>query len=177
MKRVLLTFFVVLGAFTASYARGFQIQAGYGGYTQMDATDMSDGCKTKNAWGAITGGFTYRVIPKLRIGATYTFSSATLKEGHSGNVYYHAVLANGFYDFYRRGDLKLYSHVGLGFDISHIEGGKPGHSDHYSVNQTYFAYQLSPLGAEYNIGSGCNLFGELGFGAQGLLQVGVRVNL
>ncbi len=176
MKRFLFSLLVVLGISGIASARGFQIQAGYGGYSQMDATKMSDGVKTKTSWGTVTGGFTYRVVPKFRLGATYTFSSTTSKNSEA-DVYYHVVLANGFYDFYRRGDLKLYSHLGLGFDISHITLDAPRGHGSWSENKSYFAFQISPIGAEYNIGSGCNLFGELGFGAQGLLQVGVRVNI
>ena len=48
---------------------------------------------------------------------------------------------------------------------------------HDSYNQTYFAYQFSPLGAQVGISRSATIFGELGFGAQGLLQVGFRFNL
>ncbi|MDE6301231.1 MAG: outer membrane beta-barrel protein [Muribaculaceae bacterium] len=175
MKRIILALVAFLGIAGAASAQKFQIQAGYGGYTQMDATDMSDGSKVNSAWGAATLGFNARITPKIRLGATYTFSSASFKHTDA-NVYYNVVLFNGFYDYFSRGDLKLYAHLGLGFDISHMSGGSVFENNHFSTNQAYFAFQASPLGAEYNIGSGCNLFCELGFGAQGLLQVGVRMN-
>lgn len=177
MKKILLAILTIAAFTGVASAQKFQIQAGYGGYTQMDALDMADGGHVKTAWGAVTGGFTYRVSPKVRLGATYTFSSANYSKPATASAYYHALLFNGFYDYYRQGDLKLYGHVGLGFDITHMSNGVQGRPDHWSYNQSYFAFQVSPLGAEYNIGSGCNLFGELGFGAQGLLQVGVRVNI
>lgn len=47
----------------------------------------------------------------------------------------------------------------------------------YKKNKAYFAMQASPLGAEVNITRGLSMYGELGFGAQGLLQVGLRYNL
>ena len=60
----------------------------------------------------------------------------------------------------------------MGAVISHM---MPYHGDSY--NCTYFAYQFSPLGAHVSISPSWAIFGELGFGAQGLLQVGFRFNL
>ena len=51
----------------------------------------------------------------------------------------------------------------------------PKYNDSY--NKAYFAYQISPLGAEAQIARNVSLYGELGFGAQGLLQVGFRFGL
>ncbi|MDE6301230.1 MAG: porin family protein [Muribaculaceae bacterium] len=171
MKKTLLALVAVLGFAGAASAQDFQFQAGYGGYTQMDASNMAGGANVNTSWGAVTGGFTVRILPGMRVGASYSFSSASYKDNAPGNAYYHSVMFNVMYDYYRRGALTIYSHVGMGVDISHMS--TPG----YSFNKTYYAYQASPFGAEYNIGSGCNLFGEVGYGAQGLLQVGVRVKL
>lgn len=46
-----------------------------------------------------------------------------------------------------------------------------------AYNKGYFAYQISPLGADVQLSRSFTMFGELGFGAQGLLQVGLRLNL
>ena len=51
----------------------------------------------------------------------------------------------------------------------------PEHLDSY--NKTHVAYQIAPLAAEAAISNNLSLFGELGFGAQGLVQVGVKYNL
>lgn len=87
------------------------------------------------------------------------------------NVYYHVIMLNGRYDYYRNSLVKLYGHVGIGCDISHIALYDE------SENKGYFAFQLSPVGAEFDINRNISMFGELGFGAQGLLQVGFRFNL
>ena len=47
----------------------------------------------------------------------------------------------------------------------------------YHKNKGYFAFQVSPVCAEAAIANKVSLFGELGFGAQGLLQVGFRFRL
>ena len=36
--------------------------------------------------------------------------------------------------------------------------------------------QISPVGAEVDLNRNFTIFGELGFGTQGLLQVGARYN-
>ena len=86
-------------------------------------------------------------------------------------MYYHVIMLNGRYDYYRNSIVTLYGHLGVGVDISHITG------EWGSENKGYFAIQASPLGAEASISRSVSMFGELGFGAQGLLQVGFRVRL
>lgn len=78
-------------------------------------------------------------------------------------------MLNGRYEYYSKGFLKLYAHVGLGADISYMQ---PKGGDNYS--RGYFAFQVSPIGAQFNLSRSVGMFGELGFGAQGLLQVGFR---
>lgn len=171
MKKLLLTLIALLGLATAASAQKAQLQLSYGGYTQMDATDMHDGGKVNTAWGNVTAGVYFDVAPKLKLGATYTFSSASYKYVDDLNVYYHVIMLNGRYDYYRNSLVKLYGHVGIGCDISHIALYDE------SENKGYFAFQLSPVGAEFDINRNISMFGELGFGAQGLLQVGFRFNL
>ncbi|MDE5634038.1 MAG: hypothetical protein K2I51_05180, partial [Muribaculaceae bacterium] len=103
---------------------------------------------------------------------SYTFSSTTTKGEHHSSIAYHAIMLNGRYHYYRNSIVTLYGHVGLGAEISHM---MPRHDDAY--NKTYFAYQFSPLGAQFNISRSVSMFGELGFGAQGLVQVGFRFGL
>lgn len=176
MKKTLLAAALVAAIavpMTAS-AQKAEIQIGYGGYTQMDATDMHDGWHGVNAaWGAVTGGVNFRVAPKFWIGPSYSFSSATTKGGpeHS-NIAYHVIMLNGRYEYYRNSIVKLYAHVGLGADISYMQ---PKGGDNYSKG--YFAFQVSPLGAQVDISRSASMFAEIGFGAQGLAQVGFRFGL
>ncbi|MBD5256671.1 MAG: outer membrane beta-barrel protein [Bacteroides sp.] len=171
MKKFLLSLAAVLGLGFAANAIGPSIYVGYGGYTQMDATNMHDGVgKVKNAWGALNAGVDFKVLPKLSVGPSYSFSSTTTK-GSDINVYYHAIMVNAKYDYMSLGMFKMYAHVGAGAEITHI-----GLRDR-EKNKGYFAFQVSPICVSADVANKVALFGELGFGAQGLLNVGVRVGL
>ncbi len=170
MKKLFLALIAAAGVAFGASAQSPEIQIGYGGYTQMDATDMHDGGAVNNAWGALTAGVNFKLAPKLWIGPSYTFSSSSVK--HDGpNLYYHVIMLNGRYQYYSNSIVKLYAHLGLGADITHIA------IDGYKENKGYFAYQISPLGAQVDLNRSVAMFGELGFGAQGLVQVGVRIGL
>lgn len=171
MKRLLLILAIALGLATSANAQRAELQLSYGGLTQMDCTDMHDGWHgVNNAWGAVTAGLNFRVIPKLWIGPSYTLSTCSTKGGpNASHIAYHVIMLNGRYEYYSKGFLKLYAHVGLGADISYMQ---PKGGDNYS--RGYFAFQVSPIGAQFNLSRSVGMFGELGFGAQGLLQVGFR---
>ncbi len=171
MKKLLLIMCAVLGLAIGAKAQTTQLQIGYGGYTQMDCSDMHDGGSINNAWGAITAGVNFKIMPKFSIGFTYTFSSASYKHTDDANAYYHVIMFNGKYDYWRNSIVRLYAHGALGADITHISW------DGYSKNKSYFAFQLSPIGAEVGISRVATMFGEFGYGAQGLIQVGFRLNL
>ncbi len=171
MKKLLLILCAVVGISLGAKAQSTQLQIGYGGYTQMDCCDMHDGGAINNAWGALTAGVNFKVMPKFAIGFTYTFSSASYKGSGDANAYYHVIMFNGKYDYWRNSIVSLYAHGALGVDITHISAGG------YSTNKSYFAFQASPIGAEVGLSRVATMFGEFGFGAQGLIQVGFRLNL
>lgn len=171
MKKLLLALFVMIGMAATVNAQRANIQIGYGGYTQMDATNMCNGGNQNTAWGAVTAGVNFDVTRNFHLGASYTFSSSSYKHTDGTNLYYHVIMLNGSYDYYRRSIFKLYGHLGVGCDITHIAVGD------YKENKGYFAFQISPLCAEATLSRSAALFGELGFGAQGLLQVGFRFYL
>lgn len=171
MKKTLLALIAVIGLAFGAHAQKPQLQIGYGGYTMMDCCDMHDGGKVNTAWGALTAGVNFKVAKNFYVGGSYTFSSSSYKHTDDANIYYHVLMLNGRYDYYRNNIVTLYGHLGLGVDISHMTAFDD------SKNKAYFAVQASPLGAEVGLSKACSMFGELGFGAQGLLQVGVRLNL
>lgn len=174
MKKYLLLLAVVIATAFASQAQKAELYFGYGGYTQMDATNMHDDWHGVNtAWGAVTVGVNFNVAPKFWLGPSYSISSTTTKGGpdHS-SILYNVVMLNGRYQYWSNRVVKLYGHLGLGVEISYM---MPKYNDSY--NKAYFAYQISPLGAEAQIARNVSLYGELGFGAQGLLQVGFRFGL
>lgn len=174
MKKYLLLLVAALGIGVYASAQKTEIQVGYGGYTQMDATDCHDGWNHVNtAWGALTAGVNFKIAPKMWLGPSYTFSSTKTDGGkHASKIAYHAIMLNGRYEYYRTSKVTVYAHLGLGAVVSHMQP-----HEHDSYNCTYFAYQISPLGAQIGLSRSASLFGELGFGAQGLLQVGFRFNI
>lgn len=174
MKKFLLFLLLGFGLATAASAQRTELTIGYGGYTQMDASDCHDGWHgVKNAWGALTAGLNFRLSKNFWVGPSYTFSSTTTKGGeHRSHIAYHVLLANGKYNYYRSRNVTLYGHLGLGVIISYMQ---PYGGDSY--NSTYFGMQISPIGAQASVARNVSLYGELGYGAQGLLQVGVRVTL
>lgn len=170
MKKIFALIVAVVAGISSISAQKAELQIGYGGYTQMDATNMHGGGKVNTAWGALTAGVNFKVMPKLWIGPSYTFSSADFK--HSDlNAYYHVIMMNARYEYYRNSIVKLYGHFGIGADITHLA------NDEVSENKGYFAFQISPIGAEVDLSRTFKMFGEAGFGAQGLVQVGFRINL
>lgn len=172
MKKLILTLFAAVIVALGASAQRTTLNIGYGGYTQMDATDCHDGGHSVNtAWGAITAGAQFQINPKMWVGPSYTFSSTSRKGSDENKFYYHAIMLNGRYNYYSNSIMKMYAKVGLGAVVMH-ETYK-----HDSKNKGYFAYQISPVCADFPLSNQVALFGELGFGAQGLLQVGLKVNL
>lgn len=174
MKKFLLAIAAVLMLSVSASAQKAELQVGYGGYTQMDAMDMHDNWDhVNNAWGAVTAGVNFKVAPKFWIGPSYTFSSTSTKGGKmASHIAYHEIMLNARYEYYKNSIVKLYAHGALGADISYMQ---PKGGDNYTKG--YVAFQVSPLGAQVDLNKSVSLFGEIGFGAQGLAQVGFRFGL
>lgn len=172
IKKLILAALVGLGAVFAASAQKAELAVSYGAYTQMDATDMHDGWHhVNNAWGALNVGLNFRVLPKIWIGPSYTFSSTTTKGGpeHS-NIAYHAIMLNGRYHYYKNSIVTMYAKLGIGVEFSYMQ---PRGGDNYT--KSYCAFQIVPIGAQVALNRNWAMFGELGFGAQGLLQVGAKL--
>lgn len=172
MKKVIIALAAVLGISAAASAQKTDLTVSYGGYTAMDCMDYHGGGPDVNAaWGAVNVGLNFKVAPKLSIGPSYTFSSNTRKHYDDDHFYYHAVMLNGRYDYYRNSVVTLSGRLGAGVVFSHES------CDDYSKNRAYFGFQISPLHAYVSLSRGFGIFGEVGFGNQGLVQVGFRANL
>lgn len=179
MKKLLLALFVA--AFGAISASAQDVYISYGAYTQMDATNCHKGFSDVNkAWGSVNIGLYIPVAKNVSVGPSYSYSSAFTPgrdytfEGLGtyslkSQVGYHTLMLNVKVDYYRNSIVKLYAHAGVGAVISHMMP-KQGES----FNKGYFAGQISPIGAEVNFMPNASVFGELGFGAQGLIQVGAK---
>lgn len=172
MKKILFVLLTAVGLMTSSQAYAFDLTASYGGYTQMDAMDCHDGGGDVNtAWGVVNFSANFNVAPGFTISPSYSFSSASRKHFSENKFYYHVLMLNGKYNYYSNRIVTLYGHLGVGSIISHQT------YDGDANNKGYFAFQISPIGAYVDLTPKIGLFGEAGFGAQGLLQVGIKINL
>ena len=108
------------------------------------------------------------LLPFVQLGLVlnYGWGNATLSEG-LGNVKFGAlsVLGAAKLDWVDLGWLGLYSKVALGITSVSADGV-------FDESQQMFDWQLSPVGLE--LGGALRFFTEVGFGAQGLFQIGAR---
>ena len=182
MKKFLIAMAMLLGFTAGAAAQEFSVS--YGAYTQMDAVNNHKGFPTVHtAWGSVNFGMYLPVAKGVKIGPSYSYSSA-FTPAHpydipylgeymlKSKVGYHSILLNVKVDYWRNSIVKLYGHAGAGVVIAHM---MPKYQESY--NKGYFAGQISPIAAEVGLGNGLAMFGELGFGAQGLIQLGVKYTL
>ena len=82
------------------------------------------------------------VFLQLSIYQRTLISSAVTKGGSNhSSLFYHTILFNGKYNYFQKGILTLYGHLGLGVEITQFD---PKWDDNY--NEAYFGYQVSPIG-------------------------------
>lgn len=179
MKKLFIALFMAAAAAVGAQAQ--EITVSYGAYTQMDAMNCHKGFSDVNtAWGGVNFGLYIPVVDGIKVGPSYSYSSAFTPASAyefpglgtydlKSKVGYHTLLLNVKADYYKNSIVKLYGHVGVGAVISHM---MPKYLESY--NKGYFAFQVSPIGAEVEFMPNAAIFGELGFGAQGLLQVGAK---
>lgn len=179
MKKTIIALAMMLGVAVGAAAQ--ELTFSYGGYTQMDAVNNHKGFQeTNNAWGAVNLSLYIPVAKGVKVGPSYTYSSQfTPKSAYEipdlgtfdlkSEVGYHAMMLNVKVDYWHNNIVNLYGHAGAGIVIAHM---MPKYQDSY--NKGYFAGQISPIGAEVSLAPHAFMFGELGFGAQGLVQVGFK---
>lgn len=173
MFKKIIVCLVAAAAALGMSAQKAEITASYGAYTQMDATNMHDGWHGVNTvWGALNLGVNFRVTPKIWIGPSYTFSSTSTKGPDASHIAYHAVMFNGRYQYYGNSIVKLYAKLGLGVEFSYMQ---PKGGDNYT--KSYCAFQIVPIGAQVDLSRSVAMFGEAGFGAQGMFQFGFRFKI
>ncbi len=178
MKRILLALAVIFGLSSAALAQ--EVTLSYGAYTQMDALNNHKGFKkTETAWGSVNVGLYLPLFSNVKVGPSYSYSSQYTPEATYNTPYgpldlkskvgYHTLMLNAKSAYYANSIVTLYGHVGAGIVIANM---MPRGGDTY--NKGYFAAQISPLCAEVEFYPGVSMFGELGFGAQGLMQAGFK---
>lgn len=179
MKHLLLLLTLLTAAAVGVNAQ--EVAVSYGAYTQMDAMNCHKGfSKVNNAWGSLNVSMYIPVYRGVKVGPSYSYSSAFTPEADyaipdlgtyslKSKIGYHTLMLNAKVDYYRNSIVKLYGHLGVGAVISHM---MPKYQESY--NKGYFAFHIAPVGAEVSFMTNAAVFGELGFGAQGLIQVGAK---
>lgn len=173
MKKIVTTILVMLSVVLGSQsAKAVDLAFSYGGFTAMDAMGYykDDWSHVNNAWGSVTASLYFPVVKDFSLGASYSFSSADTKGGkNASHLYYHTILMNAKYNYFRARKVTLYGHLGLGVEITNFD---PKFADNYT--KAYFGWQVSPLGVRGQLTKNFALFGEFGFGCQGIIQAGVN---
>lgn len=125
------------------------------------------------ATGSINLGYMYQLYDNLSVGGIFGYS------GNMGNMTERgAVIKNFFsimpqakYEWYRRGKIKLYSRLAAGVLVVSINNAS-GNTDIPDKTAASFTFQASPIGIE--IGRYVAFFAEAGFGATGVLTMGIK---
>lgn len=180
MKKFIIALMATIAMATMG-ASAQDVYISYGAYTQMDAVNCHKGFnKVNTAWGTVNLGIYIPVAKGVSVGPSYSYSSAYTPariyefdngwyESFKSKVGYHTLMLNVKVQYFHNSIVNLYAHAGIGAVISHM---MPKFGDSY--NKGYFAGQITPLGAEVEVYPGASIFGEVGFGAQGLIQVGAK---
>lgn len=174
MKKLITVILIAFAAVATSQARETEVSVSYGAMPAMQSLGVyHNHWHNLDYWGAMNFTIDHRFAPNLWIGLAYTYSSAdsnTALDGRYGKAYFHGLTANVRYEWYSRGPIRLYSHVGVG---ALVEYYSPSWED--SFNRTNVAFQVSPVGVEANLAPNVGFFAEAGYGVQGIIKAGVRI--
>ena len=187
IKKLLMAAAVVVMAVPAAAqgSRRSEVSVSYGVAPVTDwidsYSDMLTGLFTNantdlEGWGAVTVGYSFRLIGSLRLGAGVrgngplgNLNANLILAGLKGNAVVRAVddlLPNVKWNWMNLKVVSFYSRLGAGASFSRSEVG--GESD----KSTQFAFQVSPVGVE--VGGRVAAYAEAGIGTSGCLLVGVR---
>lgn len=180
IKKLLMAAAVVVMAVPAAAqgSRRSEVSVSYGVAPVTDwidsYSDMLTGLFTNantdlEGWGAVTVGYSFRLIGSLRLGAQVVYSSNTQEVRDAGSEIrnrYWSLLPNVKWNWMNLKVVSFYSRLGAGASFSRSEVG--GESD----KSTQFAFQVSPVGVE--VGGRVAAYVEAGIGTSGCLLVGVR---
>ncbi|MCH5347322.1 MAG: outer membrane beta-barrel protein [Muribaculaceae bacterium] len=183
MKKIL----ILAALFTAAVAthaapRGTEIGVSYGAFPAMQSIGAYNGnWDGINPWGAVNITIDHTFAPRLKLGLSYTLSSASTANATTltpagrataagGDITWHALMVNARYDWLSRPRWRMYSTAAAGVLVSYYS---PGWRDSY--NNTRLGFQVSPVGFEVDLAPAVGLFAEAGYGVQGILQAGLRI--
>lgn len=188
MKKFLLTL-IILSIVKMADAQKLEI---YGAYGLGSAQELVDGLsdvgsslitggqlnrETSLKYGPVMIGMNYYVTPRLSVGALYskTQSRSDVESGNTTVRYtrnsYDVIMARSDYRW-TRGFVQLYSGLAAGAAFSRAE---PYDKSFKTIKETNFAYQVNALGVR--AGRKLGVFGELGFGYNGIVNAGISLRL
>jgi hypothetical protein len=134
------------------------------------------GMKNSTSPGAFHLGYKYSLSDRIALGPVFTYDLNTsdaivdnVKTGKFTSNYYTFSL-EGDYKYVNRDKLKLYALVGAGATILN-QTYKDNQSGKHGEKQTFFNFQVTPIGVKY--GDSFGVFTELGFGYKGILCAGL----
>lgn len=161
-----------------------QASIGYGVLSINDITGIMsdlfpalDGTQLAERWGtgSISLGYTYRLSPAISVGGMFAYSGnmsdVVGKKGAYIYKNFYSILPQVKFEWYRRGIVTLYSRLAAGVVIGNIQD-QSGTLVTNVFTAAAFTFQVSPIGLE--IGRSVTGFIEAGFGATGVLTLGVR---
>lgn len=160
------------------------ISLSYGFLTMNDITDVMKGLfeysladvpmEGSMRTGSMNLGYTYRLTPSLTVGGLFGYSgNARNIEGTASRVFtsYYSLMPQVRLEWYRKKAWTLYSRLALGVVIANVTQ-QTGTAIDTSLTAAAFTFQVSPIGVE--LGRTVAAFAEAGFGATGVLTIGVR---
>lgn len=180
MKKVLITFFVLLLATTISFAQVYKK-----GVTNLNAGISIGGLAGlygEADFPPLSLGLQFGIHEKISVGGIVGYSSSSYDYGYYGNsdwkwtYTYIFIGARGEYHFVDVDvkDLDLYGGLTIGYNIVNVSEPS-GFSGSYTVGDSYLLYGFH-AGARYMFSPKIGAFAELGYGI-GYLTVGVNVRL
>lgn len=175
-----------------SYSQEHQISAGMG---VGSTSQILDGLRSiGSAFSAIflnsnalvntktVGEFrlSYAYVPKERwtFGGTFSYNHSEFdviapRDGKIGEqaIDYYTIAAESSFYYLQKERLRLYGLMGAGATFGTASQHNYETATHSRANQTFFNFQITPIGVSY--GKQWGGFAELGFGYRGVLSCGV----
>ena len=158
------------------------VSLGYGVMPINDVTGIMDdllpslvgtGEIAKRKTGSVNMGYMYRLTPSLTVGGMFVYSGNMSSTVGGGYIYdnFYSILPQVKFVWYRSGIVGLYSRLAAGVLIADRQYQVGPAVDDGDTAAT-FTFQVSPIGVE--LGRTIAGFAEAGFGATGVLTLGVR---
>ena len=150
---------------------------GSGWATAIEEALGCDDYDVDDASGAFTLGYTYSISNRFSVGADLSyenFKSHPKKENvkkYSDNFF--TIMPSARINWFNKKYVSMYSRVAAGVTFASIDGIDDNGKDK-GINETYFTYQISAVSIEAGSET-VRGFAELGVGAEGLAQIGLRV--